>query len=137
MNLVRMVYSSQPFGFDDAILAGILMDARRCNARDGVTGALICRREVFLQMLEGPERQVHDTFARIGRDDRHMDVALHLSAPASARMFGNWAMLHDPARSVLLPPSGAIGEGIHRFTAEQVMGIFRQLAADAEHRAGR
>lgn len=136
MSLLRIVYSSQPFGFDEATLAGILLDARRCNARDGVTGALICRREVFLQLLEGPERDVRATFARIERDDRHMDVALHMSAPASERMFGDWAMLHDPARSGLLPPPDAIGEGAHRFTPVQAMGIFSALAADAERRPG-
>jgi hypothetical protein len=130
MSLLRIVYSSQPFGYEEAMLAGILMDARRCNTRDGVTGALICRREVFLQILEGPERAVRDTFARIGRDDRHVDVALHLSEPASERMFGDWAMLHDPAGSWLLPPVGAMGEGVHRFTPEQAMGIFRALAAN-------
>jgi hypothetical protein len=129
VSLLRLVYSSQPFGFDEATLAGILLDARRCNVRDGVTGALICRREVFLQLLEGPEPQVRDTFARIGRDDRHMDVALHLSEPASDRMFGDWAMLHDPARSWLLPQQDAIGEGPDRFTPVQARQIFATLAA--------
>jgi hypothetical protein len=137
VSLLRIIYSSQPFGFDEATLAGILMDARRCNARDDVTGALICRREVFLQMLEGPEPEVRATFARIGRDDRHMDIALHLSAPASERMFGDWAMLHDPARSWLLPQHGATSDGGHRFTPMQVMGIFQALADDAERRPDR
>lgn len=137
MSLLRIVYSSEPFGYDDTTLAGILLDARRCNARDGVTGALICRREVFLQLLEGPEREVLATFARIGRDDRHMDVALHLSAPASERMFGDWAMLHDPARSWLLPKPGAVVDSAQRFTPAQAMGIFQALAADPERRPER
>ena len=135
MSVLRIVYSSQPFGFDEATLAGILMDARRCNTRDGLTGALICRREVFLQMLEGPEAAVRATFARIGRDDRHMDIEMHLSAPASERMFGDWAMLHDPARSWLLPKPDAVGGGDDRFTPEQVMGIFQALATKAERPA--
>ena len=42
MDLFRAIYTSRPFGFDEAILSGILMDARRANARDGITGALIC-----------------------------------------------------------------------------------------------
>ena len=49
------------------MLAGIPMDARRCNVRDGVTGALICRDDLFLQMLEGPEAAVEATHARIRR----------------------------------------------------------------------
>jgi hypothetical protein len=53
MTLFRAVYSSRPFGFDSAILNGILVDARRSNERDGITGALICRGDIYLQWLEG------------------------------------------------------------------------------------
>ena len=41
MSLFRALYTSRPFGFDTGILNGILLDARRANARDGITGALI------------------------------------------------------------------------------------------------
>ena len=58
MPITQIIYASRPFGFDAALLAGILMDARRCNARDGITGALICRDDLFLQLLEGPEEEV-------------------------------------------------------------------------------
>lgn len=128
MSLFRIIYSSQPFGFDEATLAGILMDARRCNARDDVTGALICRRDVFLQLLEGPEERVRDTFARIGRDDRHVDVAVHVTEPVSERMFGNWAMLHDPARSWFGPDKGSSGDGLDLVRSADVRQIFRTLA---------
>jgi hypothetical protein len=130
LTLLRIIYSSQPFGFDEAALAGILLDARRCNARDGVTGALICRRDVFLQLLEGPEREVHDTFARIGADDRHMDVVLHVSEPVPERMFAGWAMHHDPARSWLSPGTVPAGDGLAHVRAADVRAIFARLAAD-------
>ena len=58
MNLFRATYTSQPFGFDAGILGGILLDARRSNLRDGITGALICRADIYLQWQEGPEDQV-------------------------------------------------------------------------------
>jgi hypothetical protein len=130
LGLLRIVYSSQPFGYDEAILAGILLDARRCNARDGVTGALICRRDVFLQLLEGPEDAVRATYHRIGRDDRHMDVALHLSDPVTERMFADWAMHHDPARSWLPTEAEAPGDVLDRVRATDVQAIFDALAAD-------
>jgi hypothetical protein len=130
LTLLRIIYSSQPFGFDEAMLAGILLDARRCNARDGVTGALICRRDLFLQLLEGPEPQVQDTFARIGRDDRHMDVVLHVSEPVPERMFANWAMHHDPARSWLSPGADPVADGLAHVRAADVRGIFARLAAE-------
>ncbi|MEM9128927.1 MAG: BLUF domain-containing protein, partial [Pseudomonadota bacterium] len=43
MTMIQLVYASMPFGFDDAMLGGILLDARRCNERDDITGALIVR----------------------------------------------------------------------------------------------
>jgi len=48
MDIFQAIYSSQPLGFDSAILSGILLDARRCNTRDGITGALICRADIYL-----------------------------------------------------------------------------------------
>jgi hypothetical protein len=112
------------------MLAGILMDARRCNARDGVTGALICRRDVFLQLLEGPEAQVRATFERIGRDDRHLDVILHVSEPVTERMFAEWAMHHDPARSWLPNGPDGAGDGLEQVRAADVRAIFTRLATD-------
>jgi hypothetical protein len=56
--LLQLVYASRPFGFDAGTLTAILFDARRCNTRDGITGALICRDDLFLQLLEGPEAAV-------------------------------------------------------------------------------
>ena len=37
-------------------------------------GALICRDDLFLQMLEGPEAVVEAIYGRIVRDDRHLEV---------------------------------------------------------------
>ena len=78
MSLFRAIYSSRPFGFDEGILNGILMDARRANARDNITGALLCRADIYLQWLEGPEEAVRDAIKRIERDDRHLEVRVHV-----------------------------------------------------------
>ena len=49
------------------MLAGILSSARRNNPRDGITGALICRDDLFLQLLEGPEAAVEALIAAYRR----------------------------------------------------------------------
>ena len=54
MRDTQLIYASRPFGYDDLTLTSILMQARENNARNGITGALICREDVFLQILEGP-----------------------------------------------------------------------------------
>ena len=99
--LLQLTYASRPFGFEASILSSILIEARRCNARDGITGALICRDDLYLQLLEGPEKAVERTYARICADDRHVEVRglTRRMIADDARMFGAWAMRDDPARS--------------------------------------
>ncbi|MFN3846699.1 MAG: BLUF domain-containing protein, partial [Paracoccaceae bacterium] len=101
MPLLQLTYASRPFGFDAVMLNAILFDARRCNARDGITGALICRDDLFLQLLEGPEAAVEAAYARIRADDRHIEVRqlTRRMIADDGRMFGAWAMRDDPATS--------------------------------------
>ncbi len=127
MTLFRAVYSSRPFGFDTAILRGILLDARRCNERDGITGALICRADIYLQWLEGPQDKVRDTLARIRRDDRHVEMTLLVGEPVTERVFGDWAMLHDPAATWIWSREEIAGGAVERSTPEEVTGFFLRL----------
>jgi hypothetical protein len=127
-DLIQIIYSSTPFGFDESSLAGILLDARRCNERDDVTGALVCRRDIYLQFLEGPEVAVQKAFERISRDDRHLDVKLRVSEPVAVRLFGDWAMLHDPKTSWIWLPA-EIADGIlERAKPADFKDLFRKLA---------
>jgi hypothetical protein len=132
MTLFRAVYTSRPFGFDAGILNGVLMDARRANLRDGITGALICRGDIYIQWLEGPEEQVRNALARIERDDRHLDVRLHVAEPAAERMFGQWAMLHDPAASWIWPQDEVAAGAAERATPEEITGFFKRLRGVAD-----
>ncbi|MGY6627137.1 MAG: BLUF domain-containing protein [Oceanicaulis sp.] len=127
MSVFRAIYSSRPFGFDNGILRGVLMDARRCNDRDGVTGALICRADIYLQWLEGPEEAVRRTLERIKRDDRHLEVRLHVAEPAPERVFGEWAMLHDPATSWIWTQEDVTAGAAERATPEEVTSFFLKL----------
>jgi hypothetical protein len=129
MSLFRAIYSSRPFGFDQAILNGILVDARRANERDGITGALICRGDIYLQWLEGPEDSVRDALARIRRDDRHTEVTLHVAEPVAERVFGDWAMLHDPAATWIWSQEDVTAGAVERSTPEEVTGFFMRLRA--------
>lgn len=131
MSLVQVIYSSQPFAFDEATLGNLLVNARSNNARDGISGALICRRDIFLQLLEGPEAKVEATLARIRKDDRHMNVTLHRTGPVDRRLFGDWAMMHDPAISWLWDAS-QIDDGVPvAVSAGEIGDVFTRLAAQA------
>lgn len=131
-DLIQMIYSSRPFGFDQATLSNILLDARRCNTRDGVTGALVCRQDIFLQLLEGPSDAVTQTFQRISKDDRHLEIKKRVSLTISTRMFGDWAMLHDPAKTWIWSPKDVSGGILERASQQDFLEVFENLAAKAE-----
>ena len=130
MALMQLVYASRPFGFDDAMLAGILLDARRCNARDGITGALIVRGDLYLQMLEGPRRAVQGCYARIRGDDRHIEPRKLVDREIKTRLFPGWAMRDDPAQSWVWSIEAVRDGAIERTTEDEVLGFFNRLAAD-------
>jgi hypothetical protein len=132
MSVFRAIYTSQPFGYDEAILSSILMQARKANARDDITGALICRADIYLQWLEGPEDKVRDAIRRISRDDRHLDVQLLVAEPAETRVFGAWAMLHDPAKTWIWSQAEIADGALDRATPEEITGFFLHLAEAGE-----
>ncbi len=131
MTVRQLIYSSQPFGYDAAMLGGILVSARRNNRRDGLTGALICRRDIYLQLLEGPVAAVTAAFARIARDDRHLDVVELVNADVDCRMFPQWDMLDDPARSWLWSPAEIAAGAVSAAGPDVITRVFARIAAEA------
>ena len=130
MQLMHLIYVSQPFGYDDPTLGAILTAARHFNARDDITGCLICREDIFLQLLEGPGGAVNAAFERIARDDRHVGVVRLHEGAIDARLFPDWRMKHDPARSWLWTPAEVEAGAVRRASAEEVFGVFRRVAGE-------
>ena len=126
-DIYQIIYRSRPFGFDEPSLAGILLDARRCNTRDGISGALVCRHDIFVQLLEGSEDAVRATFRRISRDDRHVNVVQLVGEAVSERLFGDWAMLHDPAESEIWSEAEVADGAAERATPDEVRAMFAAL----------
>lgn len=132
MGIVQLIYASQPFGFDDAMLNGILDASRRNNWRDDITGCLICRQDLYLQLIEGPVEMVDAAFARIAIDDRHLDVRRLCVGPVVERMFPDWAMRDDPARSWLWT-SDQVAEGAAEAASPLALrAIFARVRSEAD-----
>lgn len=129
MQLNYLIYASQPFGFDNAALAGILLTARRNNARDGITGALIVRHDLYLQWLEGPPGPLDALFARICDDDRHCDITRLDGGVLTERRFGAWAMRDDPAQSWLWNAQAVADGALAAASPADVHGIFDRASA--------
>jgi len=129
MRLTQLIYMSKPFGYDPVLLDDILRIARARNRRLGITGTLISRSDLFLQMLEGPRQAVSDTFARILEDERHIEVLLVQMADAEGRLFSTWEMRDDPMPSWMWTRE-QVEAGDHReASAQEVYDIFERIAA--------
>ena len=93
--LIRLIYLSTAtpaFRLDAGSLDNILLTSRRRNSEGGLTGLLCIGGAHFLQVLEGPEKAVIQTYARILDDERHTDCTLLSFTPISARLFPRWSM---------------------------------------------
>ena len=124
----QIIYCSKPFGYDASILAGILSTARVRNAQLDITGALVCRPDVYLQLLEGPTGQVENLYRKIEQDDRHVEVKLLVRSKIEDRLFPNWAMYHDPAATWFYSPEDIADGALARASARDIRAIFLRVA---------
>jgi hypothetical protein len=135
MRLMGLIYTSRPFGFDAATLDDILLSARRNNARDGITGALICRADLYAQWLEGEREAVTMTFRRIQADDRHVDVRLAWAGDLDARHFPDWSMRDDPPRSWMWSQAEVRAGAVRDAPEQSLREVFSRLAAELQSEA--
>jgi hypothetical protein len=126
----QLIYISRPFGFDAYTLDDILIAARRRNHANNITGALICRADIYMQMLEGPRDAVNATFVRILRDKRHLEVALICAGDVEHRLFPDWDMREDPPRTWMWNQAEIAAGAARRATMDDARRIFARLAAE-------
>ena len=128
MNIYRLIYKSKPFGFDQAILNGILSDAINYNSKNNITGALICRDDIYLQLLEGPENEVKLTFEKISNDDRHLEIELLFKEYCNKRIFPGWNMKDDPARTWFWNKEEVNSGIFNKIPKIQILEVFEKIA---------
>lgn len=134
MDVYQIVYASASRRLLNPIeLRDLLEEARRNNARVGVSGILLYHEGSFLQVLEGEEQVVRPLFERICRDPRHDRVLELYAAPMRARSFASWSMGfvtldRDMLRSLpgrhALSSNGTLEE--HASAARQLLDAFRE-----------
>ena len=130
MSLTQIIYSSKPFGFDASVLDDILTVSRARNNRDDITGTLICRADMYLQLIEGPEAALQAAYARISADDRHLEIDCLISHSVTERLFPKWAMRDDPPRTWMWNQKEVAAGAIAAATPKQILAIFERLASE-------
>lgn len=105
------------------------MAARRNNPLLGITGALICRNDIYLQLIEGLAQAIDALYSRILADDRHTNVELLLTEDMGERMFPAWAMLDDTAPSLFWSAQDVEAGVLGSATPEELRAPFVRLSA--------
>ncbi len=99
--IFQLVYRSQSKGIPgDEELSKILKVSRINNLKSAITGLLIYREKYFLQVLEGEEADVRDTFARIQKDQRHVQLEVVMESTSKTRLFPKWSMGNIPQHRI-------------------------------------
>ena len=131
MKLMQLVYCSQPFGYSLEILSAILIASRANNRKRDITGALICRSDIFLQLLEGPEQQVKSTYAAIQNDDRHINIYHLLEQNVDKRLFPAWAMKDDPIKTWMWSREEVSNGIVTSLSKAEIEEVFVKLSKEA------
>lgn len=136
MPLHRLLYTSDValIGNEADIrqqVADIVAQSAARNAAEGLTGALLQTRGMFIQALEGPMAAVEATFERICCDLRHRRVDLLEFVRADSRVFGEWSMVSiTPDRTIekLFAAAERLGEQEHESVpAHATIQLMRSL----------
>jgi hypothetical protein len=137
MALIQLSYVSiAAAGLMDADLDQIVESATRKNAENDITGMLLYAEGRFMQLLEGEEQAVLETFARVSLDPRHYDAHITERSPIAARSFANWSMGFKRMASAdlntistALPPTSNAPDGVPLMAPPRLAdAILRELA---------
>lgn len=77
---------------DISVIKDILSISTRNNEQSEISGILVYLDGTFLQVLEGPETFINDTFDRIKSDDRHHNIVVLSEEYIEEREFPKWFM---------------------------------------------
>ena len=69
---------------------------------------------------------------RISRDDRHVGIKKLVSGPIAERFFGTWAMLHDPAISLIWNQEQIKSGILDQISSTEILNMFQSISANSK-----
>ncbi len=134
--LLYVSTASRPL--DEADMNSILEVSREKNKSADITGLLLYSREHFIQVLEGTEANVHETFARIKADPRHQNVTTMIEDKVKKRFFTDWSMAYRKVTESDTPVKSSLDEILAQRESgtlkavRKMFEIFQYLESSAE-----
>ncbi len=93
MKIFQTLYVSRANKENDSnSVDSIVSAARDYNSKNNITGILLFRAVVFLQLLEGEKSKVEPLLKKIEKDPRHSNVIRIFEIEENPRIFSDWAM---------------------------------------------
>jgi len=93
MNIFRLIYfSGETRRLNQAELIELLSLSRARNEAAAITGILVYKEGIYIQILEGDEQAVRALYAGIQTDPRHTRVLTISEEHADDREFESWSM---------------------------------------------
>ena len=130
--LKHLIYYSVPTTFDEETIEEILLKSRQNNAQSNVTGALICRSDLYFQYLEGPIDEVNKTFKKIELDNRHKNIQKIKEDETTRRLFASWAMREDPVKSWMWTRKEVKTGILTRIKPKEAFEAFERLSREVD-----
>lgn len=88
-----LIYKSAPSdNLKDRILRNMLVDAKKFNRENNITGCIFINHEKVIQLIEGEENTIDELYKRILKDTRHKQVETLLEKEIYTRSMQDWAM---------------------------------------------
>lgn len=91
----KLLYRSISNGFLSKNQIDVILKASHKNNKlKNITGFLIYKEKYFLQLLEGPKKEVKELYKKIGQDIRHSNCEILIEFEGNKRIFPEWNMGH-------------------------------------------
>lgn len=81
-------------------IESILLKSRTNNIQAQITGVLLYRGGLFLQLLEGEKEAVEALYKKIEKDPRHGNVIQLFSVANNERLFKDWSMAFNEISNI-------------------------------------
>ena len=128
----NLIYVSNPVGFNEKNIKNILETSNINNKKNKVTGCLIYRQDLYLQFLEGPQKELELTYNKILSDKRHTDIQKLSENSTKRRLFTNWAMRGDPLMSSMWTHKDIKDGKVKKLNSNEALKLFEKFSREID-----
>ena len=102
------------------------------NKKNKVTGCLIYRQDLYLQFLEGPQKELEFTYNKILSDKRHTDIKKLSENSTKRKLFTNWAMRGDPLMTSMWTNKDIKDGKVKKLNSNEALKLFEKFSREID-----